>query len=854
MHYALPDYVLLSHSQDDDGEQEDRLLLVVEIKALGRVDPDTQGGRQTAETIFQRTFQQRENQARLAFRSHPSQNTVEIVMASGPWFAPYTFKRSEILPDEASDDEGSPQDYSPPIRKRLRNRKGALCSFYSATAVLALIIIICSILGGQPTAVLRKAEDVGRGGNRRGERSTVSQDGGKRKRGAKSSPKTAAPVAVVNHVFQLGPSGERNALNPWFLQLLGRIKNDLAGFKAEFETQNSWFDLRKNPTGDGHAEGFVLPTTVAGPVPEAEDTDIGHVVRLDEDPALASEPSTPGNGSETLNMMQLNAMLSPAIRRTTRAPHGGSDTPSIDSRPRFGTLPPGAQEAQSTESGSGTDDDTTPKGLRDRQIQGSSSQRSTRELSPSEAYLGRRLDGSLRPAQRHPMPLDSSPPHFTPHKRLFSRHTPGDESDSDPFTVHDSPGPAAIPRPASSPPYAPYVPMDEDPPSRSAQSRPSDRVQQVHTDPSIPSTSLAPPSQPLPLSRAVKPSPNVEWVDPLPLRRALSRAMVGRIGDPTPCNDPRLTATQQEWRRRLPCRDELIMIAMKTPLVAGVRDVERAFRDAGMPPDINRRAFAWFQDYLEKMRIANGIEPAASATDSGATTGPPPPTSGGDGARMSRPPHASGSGARATDSTAGRRDTSDSSESSSHSNDFSDDSASPADLGPAHEAQMNRLTEGIGNLDVANVPRRGGAPRPSSQRGNPKQVHTHRPDRLDRGARLRILRRLGMNKKQAEDVHDRYVQFSSKDELSRRDALERFVKFDDAVTGRTATTSVAPVREQSQRAGSSALPGPSNINRAQDSEEDPSQQADADFVLPESNPEPGQSGTNASRKGKERQR
>ena len=32
--------------------------------------------------------------------------------------------------------------------------------------------------------------------------------------------------------------------------------------------------------------------------------DIGHVTRLDEDPALFNFPSTPGNGSETLNMVR----------------------------------------------------------------------------------------------------------------------------------------------------------------------------------------------------------------------------------------------------------------------------------------------------------------------------------------------------------------------------------------------------------------------------------------------------------------------------------------------------------------------------------------------------------------------
>lgn len=130
MHYALPDYVLLSHNRNANGEQEDGLLLVVEIKALGRVDPDTQAGRETAENIFQKTWQQRENQARLAFRNHPSQETVQLVMASGPWFAPYMFQRSELLPDSTldSNDVASPPDYSPPSKLR-RSRRGTLYSF-----------------------------------------------------------------------------------------------------------------------------------------------------------------------------------------------------------------------------------------------------------------------------------------------------------------------------------------------------------------------------------------------------------------------------------------------------------------------------------------------------------------------------------------------------------------------------------------------------------------------------------------------------------------------------------------------------------------------------------------------------
>ena len=124
MHYALPDYVLLSHRQDADGEQEDQIVLVIEIKALGVVSPDTEAGRDTAENIFQDTWQQRANQAKLAFRSHPSQKLVHIVMASGPWFAPYRFQRSQLMGSGASSLD------QPRRPKRRRTRRGALCSFY----------------------------------------------------------------------------------------------------------------------------------------------------------------------------------------------------------------------------------------------------------------------------------------------------------------------------------------------------------------------------------------------------------------------------------------------------------------------------------------------------------------------------------------------------------------------------------------------------------------------------------------------------------------------------------------------------------------------------------------------------
>lgn len=96
-----------------------------------------------------------------------------------------------------------------------------------------------------------------------------SQDGGKRKRGPDTVPPKPEPEPVVNHIFQLGPSGEREALNPWFLQLLGRMKQDLERSLGKFATQNSWFDWPANfePEGDGHAKGFVLPTTVVSRCP-----------------------------------------------------------------------------------------------------------------------------------------------------------------------------------------------------------------------------------------------------------------------------------------------------------------------------------------------------------------------------------------------------------------------------------------------------------------------------------------------------------------------------------------------------------------------------------------------------------
>lgn len=95
---------------------------------------------------------------------------------------------------------------------------------------------------------------------------TESLDSGKRKREAKDTPDIdPSSDPVVNHVFQLGPSGERVALNPWFLQMLGQMKDKLKQSLGELKTQNSWFDWSAEvmPTSDGHAGGFTLPTGVS---------------------------------------------------------------------------------------------------------------------------------------------------------------------------------------------------------------------------------------------------------------------------------------------------------------------------------------------------------------------------------------------------------------------------------------------------------------------------------------------------------------------------------------------------------------------------------------------------------------
>ena len=135
--------------------------------------------------------------------------------------------------------------------------------------------MICSVSDATPAhddeEPADKAPDTAPGGNGGGEQkrdTTTSQDGGKRKRGADAA--LPLPTPVVNHVFQLGPSGERNALNPWFLRLLGKVKDNLEDTRGGFKMQNSWFDCSTNdkPVRDGHAGhqpggGLVQPCEAA---------------------------------------------------------------------------------------------------------------------------------------------------------------------------------------------------------------------------------------------------------------------------------------------------------------------------------------------------------------------------------------------------------------------------------------------------------------------------------------------------------------------------------------------------------------------------------------------------------------
>ncbi|KAI1787564.1 hypothetical protein LXA43DRAFT_1064286 [Ganoderma leucocontextum] len=292
LRYALPDYVLLDHATDPDGEQEDRLVLIVEIKALRIVNPDTQVGRTTAEDIFHKTWKQRLSQAKLAFQCHPTQQEVHIVMIAGPWFALYVYGRSQLMGDAPS---GNPEGRSlrdRDSRPRKRWRRGEDGAWRGPDDETA------QSTDTQKLASATVLEDKGEQGR------SLRWDRGKRKRSREAEAEHANAPVVAKHVLQLRPSGDSDALNPWFLRLLGQMKQNLEHFSGEFTTQKSWFDCpitASDPSDDGHAEGFVLPAGIPSLEVSSAVEGVDDVERLDEDPVLANVPSTPGNGRETLN-------------------------------------------------------------------------------------------------------------------------------------------------------------------------------------------------------------------------------------------------------------------------------------------------------------------------------------------------------------------------------------------------------------------------------------------------------------------------------------------------------------------------------------------------------------------------
>ncbi|KAI1787558.1 hypothetical protein LXA43DRAFT_1028749 [Ganoderma leucocontextum] len=916
MHYALPDYVLLSHSQGANGEQEDQLVLVIEIKALGEVDPDTQAGRETAESIFQRTWKQRENQARLAFRSHPSQQDVHIVMASGPWFALYIYERSQLVRDGAPIDGHLLRD-SPPMKRR---RRDAVHADRDDTKPKDEREV-------RPGEAQKDAGDTGAGDNGEQEHTT---DSGKRKREAKAGPDTArAPLVVINHIFQLGPSGERNALNPWFLRLLGQMKDNLERFRGEFRAQNSWFDWPTEviPTGDGHAEGFILPTT-GRPSPDVKGEDVDYVTRLDEDPVIVSVPSTPGNARETLDMIQLNALLSPTIHRTPRVFRGGSDVPSTHP---LGTPPLRRQETQSVDSASGTDDAATPKAQRGRQSQKPSFGRQDRELSPSTAYLQRRQHGPVNLPQFYSAPPDSSPPRSTPPRLSWPRMD--DERDSESLAVYDAgtPDPAAIPRPASAPPTSSSPPsrasrntMAAPSVSRGHHSRPSDRPRRGRVIRPIP------PSRTAQLSGTYQP-PRAFHKGGL-VRAPTETTSSGRWQS---INTARETATEKEWQRRPPTKDELLMHALKATCgTDGKWDLMQAYRNAGMNEEQAARACDQHNKTLPSKQprssrpggpsVASGSRslsttatytvplaptrrPATHTSDRGEGPSQRPPSGVATGpstthaaarASSSRPPPMDGASvARTAGLNQGHSQLS--------NDDFPDDvpgtsrptsapltSPSPRpsvtpqdfkagssrehhpggrphrshgsiqpgprdrsldDLAATRETQVNRLTERIGNLGVTNVPDNAGDPKWDNPSLESLYVLGEMARKGEREVR-EVFRSVGMDERQVEDAHERY-RLHVRDRWTDMDLLRALVASSDGTANtRPDATSAGHPREGPRRATTtSEVRSPGPSNPSRDRGEPPIPQANPGFALPGTNLDRGPMSTNTGRKGKEKQ-
>ncbi|KAM5534028.1 hypothetical protein V8D89_012348 [Ganoderma adspersum] len=870
LRYALPDYVLMSLGLEAGGEKEVWPFLIVEIKPLGKLHPDTESGLRAARATFMRTWKQRTNQARLALETHPDQQEAHIMMVAGPWFSYYVYTRSQLMLDAVA-----PAGSSPPRRKLWRTREavGPRLTNNRPDPVDhdPAVIDFAETQDVEETVPVENRDQQAYAFRKR-----------KREPEPRGDSHVPASPAVYN-VFQLSPTGERNALNPWFLYFLGGLKEKLgpASSRGTFRTQNSWFDWpdKTRPVDDGHAVGFVLPAS------EIDDgVVVNEVKRVDEDPDMVFIPSTPASEHGPFNAMQLNAMMSPRIDRTSKAfgTHGGTDIPPADSpipggsTDSDGAPPRNHLETQLSDSDSEPDDAGTPTARHEtsRPSQGSSSQRTVRELSPSESRLERRQHGPLHPPQLYSVLPDSSPLRFTPHKQLFGDRM-AVEDDSEFLAGYDSPDPGseAIARPTSTfpaPPSSPapsssssHLPHDtihEDAPSGSSQPPFSDRVQQDYTD-ILPGTPMAPPSHSIPpSSRKVRyvPAPDFRTVPP-------SRRMTERMGNPATSTGLRLTATPEEWSRNGPTDDELWMIVMEASR-QGVKDREQAFRNAGMPENMAYIAYRRHYDvYVRKIQgsssnynttalAAPPLHPQRHRTrdsrdagphssqlpHSSVATVPQSPTPGGDGASRSRPPRASGSGARTAGRTASRNE----SHSESSGSDFPYGAPGPAASGLPNDAQMNRLAEGIGNLDVAKVPGRAGHPGRGVGRS---QEGLHDSDRLPFGRRMQMFRDRGMDDQQAEEAHERYVKLWKRN-LDNPAQFHHFLRFDAAASGRTAATSAAPVQgHRSALAGSESddvhpLPQPSD-------EETPGE-TDVGFALPGRE----QPRTHTSRKGKEKQR
>lgn len=427
-------------------------------------------------------------------------------------------------------------------------------------------------------------------------------------------------------------------------------------------------------------------------------------------------------------------MLSPTLHRRTRISRDGDAVSSASARSRSGVrvLPYQGRGTESTDLDSAlcTDRDTTSKGQHADRM--SDFRRRDRELSPSVAHLERR-HGSVNPPQPHPAPPDSSSPQFTPHKRLFVPFT-ADEDDSENLTGYSSelagpgsiPGPASAPPvPSSPPPRTHHRPTDMGPALRGGQPLPSEGAQQHHVGRPAP---LPLPSRATQPTRTFVPAPQFR-------RGAPRRHITGR-----PPGEERMTATPKEWRRDPANNDELLLIILRASKM-GVRDHEEAFRNAGMDEGQARAARQQYDELCRRGMDSDGASFAAPPLHihPGLATGA---TSGGAMANGSRPPRMSAA------QTA--------SDSDSLYDDYPDSALSPTALESASDVQVNRLAEGIENLDVTNVPgNSGGTERDLDLSWYRENLYNFID--LAHQNRGRVFRALGMDARQTEGAYKGYV-------------------------------------------------------------------------------------------------